>query len=150
MIFFCGQQRLRDLDFVPSCVFRCNTETDSGLREGNEKDIGQKKRGWSIFFLHYLQSKRKGFIPMPESTSAHLKCLAAVTCSWRNGSASIHSCLFGDMNGKKESEGLHLLFCLALPKYWSTHQSNIKANICHLSLCNYVLRRWRNNACMHG
>lgn len=63
---------VKDLEPVPRSVLKCNT--DSELKEGDEK--GMRWKGVALVFLLSLRCERKGFILVPQTTSAWLKCLA--------------------------------------------------------------------------
>lgn len=53
-----------------SVLIKCDTDADS---EPKEYDGGKKSMRWKGVALVFLW---KGFIPVPQTTSARLKCLA--------------------------------------------------------------------------
>lgn len=55
---------------MPRSVLKCDTDADS---EPKEYDGGKKSMRWKGVALVFLW---KGFIPVPQTTSARLKCLA--------------------------------------------------------------------------
>lgn len=61
----------KDLEPVPRSVLKCDTDADSELKEGDEEGMR-----WKGVALVFLLCERKGFIPVPQTTSARLKCLA--------------------------------------------------------------------------
>lgn len=63
---------VKDLEPVPRSVLKCNT--DSELKEGDGK--GMRWKAVPLVLLLFLRCERKGFIPVPQTTSAWLKCLA--------------------------------------------------------------------------
>lgn len=64
----------KDLEPVPRSVLKCDTDADSELKEGDEE--GMRRKGVALVFLLSSRCERKGFIPVPQTTSAWLKCLA--------------------------------------------------------------------------
>ncbi len=64
----------KDLEPVPRSVLKCDTDADSELKQADEK--GMRWKGVALVFLLFLRCERKGFIPVPQTTSAWLKCLA--------------------------------------------------------------------------
>lgn len=68
----------KDLEPVPRSVLKYDTDADSELEEGDEKGMRWERVAlvFFFFFLLTLRCQRKGFIPVPQTTSARLKSLA--------------------------------------------------------------------------